>query len=337
MPLDIRPVIEQYDASCQPTAIEYLAGSGGFSGSRFWRLHTPRGTLALRQFAAGLTDTKALVDVWRCLSAASRQSLGYRLPVAILNRGGLPFVEHRGRLWDLCDWLPGQAVPEERVTEPHVTRAMIAVAKFHAALDRIYPEARATPLDSAAVRLRIERLESLQNRHAAQIVAQVHSTSGREPFWCHTADTLKQWFDQESARLHDALRDTPRRVTAGMIIGDVWRDNVLFDDHSEVVSLLDFSRFVQDTTATDIARLLGSMIAGHPEWWRVGVDAYTSIRPLTVEQQELTRLLDRANVLLSAWNWLEWLFVERRTFDDRPAIEARVRHFLTRLPEVFGP
>ncbi len=146
------------------------------------------------------------------------------------------------------------------------------------------------------------------------------------------------WFQLEAPRLTNTLTTAASGVDWFVCVGDIWRDNVLFDRFGNVQSVIDLMPHLQpDSVATDVARLLGSLIAGNPKWWAEGLVAYELVRPLTPAERQLAIQLDRANVLLSAWNWLEWLFVERRVFRDLARVEGRVRHFLTRLPEVFTP
>lgn len=337
MSLDIRPIIEQYDASCQPTASEYLAGAGGFSGSQFWRLTTPRGTLALRLYAPGLISEQQLHMNAALLRGAAQSRLGFAVPVPIETPRGRPFVLRQHEFWDLCDWLPGQAVAEGSSTLAHVRNAMTALAKLQLAFNPHSGSASRSWSASRAVEKRLWRIDELRLGRLPQIVAYVTSHPKTTPFWCESAHTLAMWFNLESDRLAKALESCSGSVPVAISMLDVWRDNVLFDPQANVLSVIDFADFDTDSFALDIARLLGSLIAGNPQWWHEGLAAYESVRPISNAERDLAILLDRANVLLSAWNWLEWLFVERRKFSDLHRVEERVRHFLTRLPEVFTP
>ncbi|HVC92837.1 MAG TPA: hypothetical protein VND64_04055, partial [Pirellulales bacterium] len=53
--------------------------------------------------------------------------------------------------------------------------------------------------------------------------------------------------------------------------------------------------------------------------------------PLSLAEALLMTAFDRANVLLSGMNWLEWIYLDRRTFDDRGAVETRLDENLERL------
>jgi Ser/Thr protein kinase RdoA (MazF antagonist) len=337
MNLDIRPIIEQYDASCHPTASEYLAGVGGFSGSQFWRLTTPRGKLALRCYAPGLTNSAQLVANATWLRLIDRESLGFRVPVPIANNACRPYVEHRLEYWDLCDWLPGETVPEGQVTLAHVSTAMTALAKLHRAIDKRVPRATSPVGMSVAVMKRQMQILELRGGIQRTIVDRVLAAPDATPFWREAANTLGMWFNIESGRLAKALEPSAWQVPVSVCLGDVWRDNLLYDPQAQVLSMIDFAKFEPDSSALDIARLLGSLIAGYPQWWAEGLAAYESVRPISNAERDLAILLDQANVILSAWNWLEWLFVERRKFSDLHRVKERVRHFLTRLPEVFAP
>ncbi len=139
MNFDIRPIIAQYPADCQPTAIEYLADAGGFSGSQFWRLTTPRGPLALRRYAPGLVNLNvgSSGEFWDRLRVAR---LHFQVPIPIGSTTGSPLVlSDSGDFWDLCNWLPGQIVPEGSVTVNHVRSALRALAELHVTLQTLKP------------------------------------------------------------------------------------------------------------------------------------------------------------------------------------------------------
>jgi Ser/Thr protein kinase RdoA (MazF antagonist) len=122
----------------------------------------------------------------------------------------------------------------------------------------------------------------------------------------------------------------PLAVPLQPCIRDVWHDHVLFLD-GQVSGIIDFGAMRIDNVATDIARLTGSLVGDERDGWRLGLEAYEAVRPLAEAEGKLIKAFDRSGVLLSLVNWLRWLYVERRTFENRAAIELRVDELLPRL------
>jgi Ser/Thr protein kinase RdoA (MazF antagonist) len=113
-------------------------------------------------------------------------------------------------------------------------------------------------------------------------------------------------------------------------IRDVWHAHVLFVG-DEVGGIVDFGSMRPDNVATDVARLLGSLAGDNAENWQRGLAAYQLIRPLSDDEVTLVTAFDRSTVVLGGLQWLEWIYLEGRRFDNRPAVLERVDEFLGRL------
>ena len=61
---------------------------------------------------------------------------------------------------------------------------------------------------------------------------------------------------------------------------DIWHDHVLFTG-DKVTGMIDFGAVDIDTPATDIARLVGSLVGDDAAGWQSGIAAYSDVRPLT--------------------------------------------------------
>jgi len=115
-------------------------------------------------------------------------------------------------------------------------------------------------------------------------------------------------------------------------IRDIHSQHVLFHQ-SRVSGIIDFGAMNNDTVATDVARLLGSLAGDDQQSWQVGMAAYQDTRPLTEIEQRFVHCFDGANVLLSPLNWLRWLIVEGRHFDDESLVLSRLDELIQRLVE----
>jgi homoserine kinase type II len=136
------------------------------------------------------------------------------------------------------------------------------------------------------------------------------------------------------------------RLPAQVCVRDVWHDHVLFTG-DEVTGLVDFGAIDIDTPATDLARLLGSLVSvSHGSLkgeggdlldmdatWREGLAAYQSVRPLEIEEIRAANALRVSGPILAGCNWIEWVYADGRTFEDPERI---VRRFKRIVGEVRG-
>jgi homoserine kinase type II len=113
-------------------------------------------------------------------------------------------------------------------------------------------------------------------------------------------------------------------------IGDVWHDNVLFQG-DRVSGLVDFGTLRPDTVAADVARLLGSMAGDDSRKWKIGLQAYESARELSQDEMLMVRAFDSSTVLMAGLNWIDWIYCQGRTFENREAIPGRLDEILRRL------
>ena len=112
-------------------------------------------------------------------------------------------------------------------------------------------------------------------------------------------------------------------------IRDVWHDHVLFEGDT-VTGLIDFGAVRIDTPATDVARLLGSLVGDDATGWREGLAAYCAVRPLTDHEPLAVFALDTAGTILAGCNWIRWIYKEGRQFDISSTIAAHFERALRR-------
>ncbi len=106
-----------------------LGNHGGFSGARLWRIAGPAGPLCLRAWPAGFpAERLRFIHVWT--SAARGAGLCF-VPQVFPSLAGTLWVEHSGRLWELQDWLPGEASYHRRPSLAKLQAACTALARLH--------------------------------------------------------------------------------------------------------------------------------------------------------------------------------------------------------------
>jgi hypothetical protein len=266
-----------------------LGGAGGFSGARLWRLSTPAGDFCLKASPHAEGPHLARYDWMRM--AATLPFVPALMPV-----NGRPFLE-LGRVWELQSWMPGRADYRDAPTEAKLRAACRALASLHEVwATRPGPITDEVP----AVERRLEVLaEPTPDAHLARLAA-------------------------EARRGLQAWRGPAVRLQPCLV--DVWHDHVLFTGE-EVTGVVDYSSMGLDATASDVARLLGSLVGDDEGGWRVGLSAYGRLSP---SEERLARLLDRAGAAGAAIRWERWLR-EGRAFADPEAARRRGAEVLRRV------
>ena len=93
------------------------------------------------------------------------------------------------------------------------------------------------------------------------------------------------------------------------MVRDIHAEHVLFEGDN-VSGIIDFGALRIDSVATDVARLLGSMVGDDEAGWQVGLAAYMSVRPLSDDERRLIKVFDESTVLMAGTNWLEWIYLD---------------------------
>ncbi len=325
----IEPVLAEYSDSVRVANVEDLRGAGGFSGARFWRLTTGAGPLCLRRWPVECRREKLrfIHDVLQF--AASR---GFRLvPLSAQTNSGETFVDHDGHLWELSPWMPGAADYHQRPSDERLAAAMQALAEFHQAVVA-FPGSPPEPMPSPGIADRVRVIERWQSGDLARL-AQVLQTAA-DSHLTELAKQILQAFRPAAEPLLAELTSAARlHVAQQPCIRDIWDSHVLFVE-DRVSGIVDFGSMRIDNVATDVARLLGSMAAGDQQKWQAGLHAYAAVRPLAAAEQQLIEAFDRSTVLLSGMNWLRWLFLDCRHFDDMNAVIGRLQTIHRRLARV---
>ena len=111
---------------------------------------------------------------------------------------------------------------------------------------------------------------------------------------------------------------------------DIWHDHVLFTGDI-VTGLIDPHAARSDSVATDLARLLGTLVGDDRRGWDSGLAAYQEVRPLSAAELAMIELFDQSGVLLSGMTWLDWHLLQGRVFKNREGVLARLRSIAVRL------
>jgi homoserine kinase type II len=324
---NITALLERYPIDCRPTRVELLDTAGGMSGAKFWRIHAQRGMLALRRWPAEHPTPDRLRFIHSVIQHAGR-TLDF-LPVPITTRVGHTFNSYDGHLWELAPWMPGKADYAASPNAKRITSAMSALACFHLAVSNFDTASRPEfETGCSAIVSRIQRLQELTHSVVQQLAQAVTNS-----VWPEFAPLAREFLALLPNALPVAIsQNAPLadlQFSLQPCIRDIWYDNVLFT-HDEVTGVIDFGAMDIDTPAVDVARLLGSLAGPDPTSRQIGIAAYQSVRPLSTNELRAVAALDTTIVLLAGCNWVRWIYVERRQFDNPTRICQHFRRIIER-------
>lgn len=324
----IRRVLASYEARWQPVSIEYLQAAGGFSGARLWRLETLGDPLCLRCWPAEYPTQERLEFIQAVLWQVAQEGLRI-VPVPIETRSRVGYVRQDGHFWQLAPWLPGRADFCEAPTPAKLQEAMRALAQFHRAAAS-FPLAEAAQMLSPGILERAQRLDWLLTGGGLDTIAAA-IRPGEWPQLAERAQALLPLVRRAAPRIALLLAEGKQLpVPIQPVIRDIWHEHVLFEQE-RVSGLIDFGAMRADSVATDVARLLGSLVADDQARWQHGLTVYETARTLNASERRLVTVFDESSVLLSGLQWLEWIYLQQREFANRAAVLARLDTILTRL------
>ena len=304
--------------------VQYLAGGGGYSGARFWKAVSAAGAFCLRRWPKEHPTLQRLAFQHAVLGHAAQRITFVPLPVRLVQ--GETWIYATGHLWELSPWLPGVADFFPQQQPEKLNAAMIALAQFHEATADFLP-ASAGPSPVAGQRLNVldQAVRELPAFDSA--LAQLPPT---EELGAAAREILTGFRSLHAKLRPDLVRAAGIETPLQPAIRDVHADHILFSEN-QVTGIIDFGALNTDSTAVDVARLLGSLAGDDAQARIIGLTAYQTVAPLTPQQLELIRTLDRASVLLSGMNWLRWILLEGRRFDDFCRVLSRIRVTQSRL------
>jgi homoserine kinase type II len=322
-----RRVVAAYPDDCQPLEVRYLASAGGFSGAEFWRLGTRRGSLCLRRWPREHPGPQGLQFIQAVLWHVVQE--GFRkLPLPLETSTHAGYVCEAGTLWELTPWQPGRADYHESPSRAKLAAAVTALAEFHRAASS-FPLPDSGPATARGIVERLNRLRSWTTARRDEVRTALGTIDW--PGLAGRSRSLLELYPLAVEKVKRTLAEATRvEAPRQACIRDIWHDHVLFEG-DQVSALIDFGAVRPDTVATDVARLLGSLAGDDSAAWHFALAAYERVRPLSPSEALLVTAFDRANVLLSGMSWLDWIYVQRRTFTDCQAIESRIDENLARL------
>ncbi|MCH2180671.1 MAG: phosphotransferase [Mariniblastus sp.] len=307
--------------------ITQLGNAGGFSGACITLVEAEVGKCCLRQWPHSHPTQQRLDWIHRNLLHAGVN--GCPVPVPIRTCHGDTFVRFRDRFWELSPWMPGSADYETTPNLPRLLNAIQKLAEFHRSTAQVQLEFG----PSANVKSRVEQLASSQTLMTSIEDAALNHTFPPIVRLYNELHRCREWFPH---CLQELSQTIDRPLVLQPVIRDIWHDHILFTGN-EVSGIVDFGAMQLDHVSLDLARLLGSLV-GDPDDpdWLAALEHYCSYRPLLNYEIEVIRLLDQSAVLLSSLNWLRWIVLEKREYEDWQAVQRRIDILGQRLVRLSG-
>jgi Ser/Thr protein kinase RdoA (MazF antagonist) len=308
-------VLAEYPSVLHRAVVTAPAPQAGFSGARVWRLSTPAGDFCLR--AGSAREERAHLLRRHALMARARAAGLLFVPGVLASTAGSTVVEHAGRCWEVMDWLPGRPDFQAFPTPARLRAAAVALARLHDAWQRGGVVRGLCP----AVTRRLDAARDIPDLHALTggAIAAGLTPAALRLVARHSADMaplLYRWQGIPCA-LQPCLRD-------------VWHDHLLFEDDT-LTGLVDYAAVGDDSVAADLARMLGSLVEDDQEQWADALTAYRAVRPLSQEEEQLARVLDRTGTVAGILHWLRWLADPARQEADLPRVAGRLAALLRRV------
>jgi len=220
------------------------------------RVETDDGPLFLR-----INEGKSEDDVWReAAIVAHAAAQGVPTPVPRATKEGIAFAVWGGEYVSLFPWVEGRTVARAELTPDHAAAVGAALARLHLA-SAGFPDQRPGRYEPPEIDARLARITALARPELEAAVAILAPELGR---------------------LH-AVRAPD--VPVGIIHGDLFVDNVMYDAAGALTALIDFEQASWGRLAYDLAVTTLAFGYGRddfrPEIVRALIVAYRGVRPPT--------------------------------------------------------
>ena len=340
----INSILAEFGLEVARARVERRSAAGGFSGAEIWKVETDGQNFCLRKWPRQL-DLRRLELIHRSLLHASQKECDF-LPVPRTHIDGTTHCRKEQHIWELTTWMPGQAdfwhaaaASEDETASLRIAKlknAAMTLARFHLAVADLMPISHR---GSPSVITRLSQLRQWMRQDAENIRQAVAASRSRQLEILkeeQLANDILDGFKLNAGPIEQLLSAAiPLVVPLQICIKDIWHDHVLFTGE-QVTGVVDFGAMSIDTVACDIARLFGSLIADDSNMWAVAINAYETVRPLQANERRLIKVFDRSTTLMSGMNWLNWIFLENREFEDLLAVRKRLLMINERLQNLGG-
>ena len=299
-----------------------MGNAGGFSGAIINQIKSPAGDHCLRKWPTPHPTQERLDWIHRVLLHGKVN--GCPIPFPIRSNAGETFIRFQNHFWELTPWLPGSANFEQDPNSERLENTVETLAKIHQSNAQIQ-------LKVGQSRNILERIEQLRDFHMRFGMIDRHPSLQHSEMMTSLHSQLRRCSNQVQPCLENLQQIGYQPLVLQPVIRDLWHDHILFTGN-QVTGIVDFGAMQMDNVTLDLARMLGSLI-GDPDdpRWTAALEQYQLFRPLTTTERRAIQMLDRSAVLLGSLNWLCWIVLDQRSFEDWTAVKRRVQILGDRL------
>lgn len=303
--------------------LDQPAFAEGFSGATIIRIQIDGEAYCLRRWPIGGLAEQRIRELHRFLRFIDHSGL-HVFPLPVTSKEGDTLVDNGGQLWQLEPWMPGVADFRKSPSDVRLESTMRVLAQVHNIASRYGPTeagrkwfSTGLSLPSPAVGERIGILDRWSPERISHTQAAMQNDRDRS--FGEVATRILQVIRES----HDSLRSSLVSLSTTHIpvhpcLRDIWHDHVLYTG-DDVTGVIDPSAARTESVASDLSRLLGSLLGESNSRWSHALETYEQGRPLSITEHRLIRVLHVSGVMLGGLTWID------RRLQDRIRTEMMSR------------
>jgi len=316
--------------------------TGGLSGTRVWRVESVRGTFALRQYPSEFPTQQRLPWLHDVLKKVQDGGCAL-LSCPVSTREGGTWLEQGSHAWEMLTWIHGEPLLEEQPSRELLSSTTAALANLHKALSklqlRLAHDGILPPVHADGLRQRFELLQQWLT-HDEQLLRERITQHKQYAYLRGLYELVRELLHRHQPLLVTRLRDAHSLgVPIFPVLRDVQPAHVIFEG-ARVAGVIDVGAMRFDSPMADLARLLQRWRYTEPNWYATALAAYQNIRDLHKNELCVLDVYDYSARLLTGVQWLRWLVLEERAFENSPLvnryIERAVRELKSLPTNAFG-
>ncbi len=302
----------------------------GFSGATIFRVESSSGVWCCRCWGPNGPDISRLRWIHDLIRSVA--NLDFIAKLRTTNQLAT-FIECDELLWEVTDWMPGNADFNEHSNASRMTSMVNSVFRLHESFPLGAAFGPSPAIASRAIACR--RLAKLQQR-AHECLFDLQSKAQVD---CKVrVHQFLPMSEMSSLELHQTALSAIERLAPQLIaaanryancqfrlqpvLRDLWHDHVLFVD--DIVSgIIDFGALQMDVRECDWARLIGSLRWNGQMCWVQSRDEIERQFPACDLDWDLIKWLHQTGTVFAWFNWLQWLFAENGYQSNRVRAENR--------------
>lgn len=336
MQSECQRVIRLYPAFADLLSVSQAQPKPGFSGAGVYRVGCEFGDFALRVWPTTGLPADRLRGLHDLLSFIHRKGV-HEVSVPIVSGNGHSLVEVNRQFWQLEPWMPGDADFHTTPKTIRLKNTMRSLARWHQAASQFKPNHKterwfgsAQHAYSPACRERHQALSTWLEGQLDIVDSKLRAKT--DDSFRKLSVQIVTLVRQVGPRILGELNEAQKwSVPIQPCLRDVWHDHVLYTG-DDITGLIDPGACRSENVATDLSRLLGSLVGDDVNQWHIALNEYAVHRPLANHERLLVGVLDRSAIVLSGLTWLRRRYLEPP--HDAPQTSYQWNEVLQRLTTI---